>query len=99
MTNDPSRNANLLRRTLRFWPVALTLLLVPVAIHSQEGAGTEWMECRAASDDNLLECYIEREDKWYGYMLCNVAWELDLLDCDFDALEDLCFLDWCDKEK
>lgn len=62
-----------------------------------DGPGTTWRECRADAHYDMAMCYHEQEDTSFGYMICNLAWELDLLGCDAVLLEAICPFDWCDK--
>ena len=63
-----------------------------------DGPGTTWRECRDDAHYDMAMCYHEREEIRFGYMLCNLAWELDLLGCDAVLLEAICPFNWCEKE-
>lgn len=81
---------------------ALALLLVPLTLNPQlggasEGPGTEFRKCRADAHYDMAMCYHHERDNRFGYMWCNIAWELDLLGCDAELLEEICPFDWCDK--
>ena len=81
---------------------ALAFLLSPFLLSPQlggasEGPGTEWRSCRADAHGDMANCYHEESDSRFGYMMCNVAWELDLLGCDLDLIEAYCRFDWCEK--
>lgn len=81
---------------------AMTFFLSPLVISPQlggasEGPGTEFRECRADAHYDMAMCYHEERDNRFGYMWCNIAWELDLLGCDAVLLEAICPFDWCEK--
>lgn len=84
----------------------LTLFLLPCLLlpqsgwaqEDEEGPGTEWRECRADAHYDMALCYYENEEERFGYMICNVAWELDLLGCDAILLEAICPFNWCEKK-
>lgn len=84
--------------------VFLAFTVSPIPVSTQEepggddGPGTEWRECRSDAGYDMAMCYHEREEIRFGYMLCNIAWELDLLGCDAELLEAICPFNWCDKE-
>ena len=92
----PSRQVGLM--------ATLALLLAPPLLSPQlggasEGVGTEWRHCRADAHHDMALCYHEESESRFGYMMCNVAWELDLLGCDLDLVEAICRFDWCEKAR
>jgi hypothetical protein len=82
--------------------MAFTLAPLPGSPQSEpdgdDGPGTEWRECRADAHYDMAMCYHERKEIRFGYMICNLAWELDLLGCDAVLLEGICPFNWCEKE-
>ena len=95
---------NPLRRRFLGLMAALAFLLSPFLLSAQEGGdddgpGTEWRQCRTDAHYDIANCYHEESENRFGYMMCNLAWELDLLGCDLDLIEYLCRFDWCEKAK
>jgi hypothetical protein len=72
--------------------------LSPQEEREDDGPGTEWRECRADAHYDMALCYEEQQEVRFGYMICNLAWELDLLGCDAVLLEAICPFNWCEKE-